>query len=330
MRLSPNVIRQLELFRPSEDTHRGSLVWLLGANVTTAGGAASPPLGRAPADERLRDPRAARRGARARRTAEPDSGGRLDAAGGAAAVPRRSATRSDWRACSTARRLPPSWSRPERGARVRGRRRGWHGPQTNRATNRSKGFQVSLRTAYFPFRCVPVRVASSRPPAEASDEETAAGRALLLSAVDAEARSGAPRPPPRSLTPRASPSWRRRARRSRRRSGTRGFFPSCANTIRWAPGLRRGADGVGSRKTLFKNVVASRAATAKLGYVTVALVEHLIEPRTGPRAPHDWVRSARTRARGLCGTTRRRCWPRRRERARERHVRAWRPPGAIS
>ena len=38
MKLSPNVIRQLELLRSSENTHKGSLLWLLGANAVTPGG----------------------------------------------------------------------------------------------------------------------------------------------------------------------------------------------------------------------------------------------------------------------------------------------------
>ena len=38
MRLSPNVIRQLELLRSSDNTYKGSLLWLLSANVVTAQG----------------------------------------------------------------------------------------------------------------------------------------------------------------------------------------------------------------------------------------------------------------------------------------------------
>jgi DNA mismatch repair protein MSH3 len=79
MRLSPNVIRQLELFRSSEDTHRGSLVWLLSANALTAGGAR---LCRSWVAHPLTDAREIRERLGAVRelaeTAEPDSGGRLE------------------------------------------------------------------------------------------------------------------------------------------------------------------------------------------------------------------------------------------------------------
>ena len=74
------------------------------------------------------------------------------------------------------------------------------------------------------------------------------------------------------------------------------FFPSCANSSSaGAPRRRRRR----RRRRLAKNAsfkknarVASRAAIpAKLGYVTVALVEHLIElPDTAEGVPHDWVR----------------------------------------
>ena len=79
MRLSPNVIRQLELFRSSEDNHRGSLVWLLSANALTAGGAR---LCRSWVAHPLTDAREIRERLDAVRelaeTAEPDSGGRLE------------------------------------------------------------------------------------------------------------------------------------------------------------------------------------------------------------------------------------------------------------
>ena len=112
VRLSPNVIRQLELFRSSEDTHRGSLVWLLGANAITAGGArllrrwvAHPLTSVCAIRERLDAVR------ELAETAEPDSGGRLTRCRRRCGGDDGAGDAEPGRGVHAARRLPPSWSR---------------------------------------------------------------------------------------------------------------------------------------------------------------------------------------------------------------------------
>ena len=341
VRLSPNVIRQLELFRSSEDTHRGSLVWLLGANAITAGA-----RGFSAAGSRTRRRASARsasgstRCASSPRRPSPTQAGawtrcRRRCGGIAGAGDAERYLARVFHGTATPAELVAALSavRAFAGAVAEMAQKR---PQTNRADESLEGLSGVTSHGVFPVSdaspCASLLL--RRLLAEAATQETVATCASLLSAVDAEAARarGAPRPPPRSSrTPRASPSWRRRARRSRRRSGP---GRTSSRVARTAPSAGRpsdgaaGADGAGSRKTppLKKTLVASRAAIpAKLGYVTVALVEHLIElPDTAEGVPHDWVRVSTNKSKKGCavppagGAGARAAL----ERARERHVRA--------
>ena len=109
MRLTPNVLRQLEILQSAEGAHRGSLLWLMGSNAVTAAGGrllrrwiAHPLTGRAAIEARLEAV------AELRDEAEEGGGGAL-----AGLVPALRAspaaareTRKVPAACSTERRRP--------------------------------------------------------------------------------------------------------------------------------------------------------------------------------------------------------------------------------
>ena len=340
MRLSPNVIRQLELFRSSEDTHRGSLVWLLGANAITAGGAR---LLRRWVAHPLTSVRAIRERLDAVRelaeTAEPDSGGRLDAL---PAALRRYHGAGDaerylarvFHGTATPAELVAALSavRAFAGAVAEMAQKG---PQTNRADESLEGLSGGTSHGVFPVSdaspCASLLL--RRLLAEASDEETAATCASLLSAVDAEAARSGRATPATALKPDAArfPELEKtRAAVAEAVRDLEGLLPELREQLirGGASDGAAGADGAGSRMTppLKKTLVASRAAIpAKLGYVTVALVEHLIElPDTAEGVPHDWVRVSTNKSKKVVRYHPPAVLARAAalERARERHVRA--------
>lgn len=340
MRLSPNVIRQLELFRSSEDTHRGSLVWLLGANAITAGGArllrrwvAHPLTSVCAIRERLDAVR------ELAETAEPDSGGRLDAL---PAALRRYHGAGDaerylarvFHGTATPAELVAALSavRAFAGAVAEMAQKG---PQTNRADESLEGLSGGTSHGVFPVSdaspCASLLL--RRLLAEASDEETAATCASLLSAVDAEAARSGRATPATALKPDAArfPELEKtRAAVAEAVRDLEGLLPELREQLirGGASDGAAGADGAGSRMTppLKKTLVASRAAIpAKLGYVTVALVEHLIElPDTAEGVPHDWVRVSTNKSKKVVRYHPPAVLARAAalERARERHVRA--------
>ena len=340
MRLSPNVIRQLELFRSSEDTHRGSLVWLLGANAITAGGAR---LLRRWVAHPLTSVRAIRERLDAVRelaeTAEPDSGGRLDALPAAlrryhgAGDAERNLARV-FHGTATPAELVAALSavRAFAGAVAEMAQKG---PQTNRADESLEGPSGGTSHGVFPVSdaspCASLLL--RRLLAEASDEETAATCASLLSAVDAEAARSGRATPATALKPDAArfPELEKtRAAVAEAVRDLEGLLPELREQLirGGASDGAAGADGAGSRMTppLKKTLVASRAAIpAKLGYVTVALVEHLIElPDTAEGVPHDWVRVSTNKSKKVVRYHPPAVLARAAalERARERHVRA--------
>ena len=340
MRLSPNVIRQLELFRSSEDTHRGSLVWLLGANAITAGGAR---LLRRWVAHPLTSVRAIRERLDAVRelaeTAEPDSGGRLDALPAAlrryhgAGDAERNLARV-FHGTATPAELVAALSavRAFAGAVAEMAQRG---PQTNRADESLEGPSGGTSHGVFPVSDASPRASLllRRLLAEASDEETAATCASLLSAVDAEAARSGRATPATALKPDAArfPELEKtRAAVAEAVRDLEGLLPELREQLirGGASDGAAGADGAGSRMTppLKKTLVASRAAIpAKLGYVTVALVEHLIElPDTAEGVPHDWVRVSTNKSKKVVRYHPPAVLARAAalERARERHVRA--------
>ena len=340
MRLSPNVIRQLELFRSSEDTHRGSLVWLLGANAITAGGArllrrwvAHPLTSVCAIRERLDAVR------ELAETAEPDSGGRLDAL---PAALRRYHGAGDaerylarvFHGTATPAELVAALSavRAFAGAVAEMAQKG---PQTNRADESLEGLSGGTSHGVFPVSDASPRASLllRRLLAEASDEETAATCASLLSAVDAEAARSGRATPATALKPDAArfPELEKtRAAVAEAVRDLEGLLPELREQLirGGASDGAAGADGAGSRMTppLKKTLVASRAAIpAKLGYVTVALVEHLIElPDTAEGVPHDWVRVSTNKSKKVVRYHPPAVLARAAalERARERHVRA--------
>ena len=340
MRLSPNVIRQLELFRSSEDTHRGSLVWLLGANAITAGGAR---LLRRWVAHPLTSVRAIRERLDAVRelaeTAEPDSGGRLDALPAAlrryhgAGDAERNLARV-FHGTATPAELVAALSavRAFAGAVAEMAQRG---PQTNRADESLEGPSGGTSHGVFPVSDASPRASLllRRLLAEASDEEAAATCASLLSAVDAEAARSGRATPATALKPDAArfPELEKtRAAVAEAVRDLEGLLPELREQLirGGASDGAAGADGAGSRMTppLKKTLVASRAAIpAKLGYVTVALVEHLIElPDTAEGVPHDWVRVSTNKSKKVVRYHPPAVLARAAalERARERHVRA--------
>ena len=332
MRLSPNVIRQLELFRSSEDTHRGSLVWLLGANAITAGGAR---LVRRWVAHPLTSVRAIRERLDAVRelaeTAEPDSGGRLDAL---PAALRRCHGAGDaerylarvFHGTATPAELVTALSavRAFAGAVAEMAQKSL---QTNRdALEGPSGGSASPCASLLLRRLL----------AEASDEEVAATCESLLSAVDAEAARSGRATPATALKPDAArfPELEKtRAAVAEAVRDLEGLLPELREQLirggaRGSDGAA-GADGAGSppftkkKKTL---PAASRAAIpATLGYVTVALVEHLIElPDTAEGVPHDWVRVSTNKSKKVVRYHPPAVLARAAalERARERHARA--------
>ena len=340
MRLSPNVIRQLELFRSSEDTHRGSLVWLLGANAITAGGAR---LLRRWVAHPLTSVRAIRERLDAVRelaeTAEPDSGGRLDAL---PAALRRYHGAGDaerylarvFHGTATPAELVAALSavRAFAGAVAEMAQKG---PQTNRADESLEGPSGGTSHGVFPVSDASPRASLllRRLLAEASDEDVAATCASLLSAVDAEAARSGRATPATALKPDAArfPELEKtRAAVAEAVRDLEGLLPELREQLirGGASDGAAGADGAGSRMTppLKKTLVASRAAIpAKLGYVTVALVEHLIElPDTAEGVPHDWVRVSTNKSKKVVRYHPPAVLARAAalERARERHVRA--------
>ena len=340
MRLSPNVIRQLELFRSSEDTHRGSLVWLLGANAITAGGAR---LLRRWVAHPLTSVRAIRERLDAVRelaeTAEPDSGGRLDALPAAlrryhgAGDAERNLARV-FHGTATPAELVAALSavRAFAGAVAEMAQKG---PQTNRADESLEGLSGGTSHGVFPVSDASPRASLllRRLLAEASDEDVAATCASLLSAVDAEAARSGRATPATALKPDAArfPELEKtRAAVAEAVRDLEGLLPELREQLirGGASDGAAGADGAGSRMTppLKKTLVASRAAIpAKLGYVTVALVEHLIElPDTAEGVPHDWVRVSTNKSKKVVRYHPPAVLARAAalERARERHVRA--------
>ena len=340
MRLSPNVIRQLELFRSSEDTHRGSLVWLLGANAITAGGAR---LLRRWVAHPLTSVRAIRERLDAVRelaeTAEPDSGGRLDALPAAlrryhgAGDAERNLARV-FHGTATPAELVAALSavRAFAGAVAEMAQKGL---QTNRADESLEGPSGGTSHGVFPVSDASPRASLllRRLLAEASDEEAAATCASLLSAVDAEAARSGRATPATALKPDAArfPELEKtRAAVAEAVRDLEGLLPELREQLirGGASDGAAGADGAGSRMTppLKKTLVASRAAIpAKLGYVTVALVEHLIElPDTAEGVPHDWVRVSTNKSKKVVRYHPPAVLARAAalERARERHVRA--------
>lgn len=333
MRLSPNVIRQLELFRSSEDTHRGSLVWLLGANAITAGGAR---LVRRWVAHPLTSVRAIRERLDAVRelaeTAEPDSGGRLDAL---PAALRRCHGAGDaerylarvFHGTATPAELVTALSAVRAFAGAVAEMAKTKSLQTNRdALEGPSGGSASPCASLLLRRLL----------AEASDEEVAATCESLLSAVDAEAARSGRATPATALKPDAArfPELEKtRAAVAEAVRDLEGLLPELREQLirGGASGSdgAAGADGAGSppftkkKKTL---PAASRAAIpATLGYVTVALVEHLIElPDTAEGVPHDWVRVSTNKSKKVVRYHPPAVLARAAalERARERHARA--------
>jgi DNA mismatch repair protein MSH3 len=132
---------------------------------------------------------------------------------------------------------------------------------------------------------------------EACDPHVAATCASLLSAVDAEAARAGRATPATALKPDDT--------RFPELEGTRKAVADAVRDLNdLLPELRdalvRGAEnttssGAGKQKTLSARGGATKGAVslvpARLGYVTVALVEHLIElPESLEGVPHDWVR----------------------------------------
>ena len=191
----------------------------------------------------------------------------------------------------------------ECGARVRGRRRGMaqKGPQTNRADESLEGLSGVTSRGVFPVSdaspCASLLL--RRLPRRRATGGRGGACASLLSAVDAVAAPRGRATPATALKPDAArfPELEKtRAAVAEAVRDLEGLLPELREQLirGGASDGAAGADGAGSRKTppLKKTLVASRAAIpAKLGYVTVALVEHLIElPDTAEGVPHDWVR----------------------------------------
>ena len=307
MRLSPNVIRQLELFRSSEDTHRGSLVWLLGANAVTAGGAR---LCRRWVAHPLTDVGAIRERLAAVRelkdAAEPDSGGRLD---GLTAALRR--CHGD-RAGDAERYL----------ARV------FHGTATPAEL-------VSALSAVRAFADAVVEITDSAGPdasiesdatrrllAEARDPQVVATCASLLGAVDAEAARSGRATPATALKPddaRFPELSQTRAAVADAVRSLDDLLPELRDALVRKKDPRDAVFGSGPRNA------HSLALPARLEYVTVALVEHLIElPDTTENVPHDWVRVSTNKSKKVVRYHPPAVLERAAalERARERHTRA--------
>ena len=304
MRLSPNVIRQLELFRSSEDAHRGSLVWLLSANALTAGGAR---LCRSWVAHPLTDAREIRERLGAVRelaeTAEPDSGGRLETL--TAALRRCHGAKNAGDAERYLARVFHGTATPAELVAALGSISAFAGAvaeMAERAKARDDESPPPSRPdAVYENETDDLGLSSlcasrllRRLLFEACDPHVAATCASLLSAVDAEAARAGRATPATALKPDDA--------RFPELEGTRNAVADAVRDLDdLLPELRdalvRGAEtfsGAGKQKTLSSRGGATRAHSlvpARLGYVTVALVEHLIElPESLEGVPHDWVR----------------------------------------
>ena len=304
MRLSPNVIRQLELFRSSEDNHRGSLVWLLSANALTAGGAR---LCRSWVAHPLTDAREIRERLDAVRelaeTAEPDSGGRLETL--TAALRRCHGAKNAGDAERYLARVFHGTATPAELVLALGSISAFAGAVTEmaerakaQAGDESHENENENETDDLGLSSLCQSRLLRRLLFEACDPHVAATCASLLSAVDAEAARAGRATPATALKPDDT--------RFPELEGTRkAVADAIADLNDLLPELRdalvRGAEnttvsGAGKQKTLSAKLGgATKGAVslvpACLGYVTVALVEHLIElPESLEGVPHDWVR----------------------------------------
>ena len=283
MRLSPNVLRQLEILRSAEGAHRGSLLWLMGSNAVTAAGGrllrrwvAHPLTGRAAIEARLEAV------AELREEAEEGGGGAL--AGLAPAL-----RKSHGGAAGDAERYL---------ARV------FHGTATPAelvaALTAVRDFAASVddmrRAAKngggedgddFQFGDVASAAALRGLLGEAADPAVSEICRALLSAVDVEAVREGKATPATALLPDAErfPELERtRDAVAEARRELDDLLPALRQKL--VDGAKRSGAGAGAGAGAKGTQLAPR-----LAYITVAQVEHLIElPDTLPGVPTTWTR----------------------------------------
>ena len=283
MALSPNVIRQLEMLRSSEGTHRGSLLWLMGSNAATAAGGrlmrrwvAHPLKDRDAIEDRLAAV------TELRDEAEESAGGRLEKLGaalrrsygaGAGGDVERYLARVFHGTATPAELVTALTSIVDFAASVEDMRQGLAGREG--AGIAGAGIDALARSSL-------VRELLTA----AADPETVEVCRRLLAAVDSQAARST-RPAGGSPVAVLHPD----AERFPEVEVTRAAIADAERALdELLPALRQKLVD-GATKGGGKGKGGGMQLVPRLAYITVAQVEHLIElPDTLPGVPVSWVR----------------------------------------
>lgn len=287
MRLTPNVLRQLEILRSAEGAHRGSLLWLMGSNAVTAAGGrllrrwvAHPLTGRAAIEARLEAV------AELREEAEEGGGGALaglapalrKSHGGAAGDAERYLARVFHGTATPAELVAALTAVRDFSASVNDMRR---------AAKNGGGGGEDGDDFDFDFGDVASAAALRGLLGEAADPAVSEICRALLSAVDVEAARGGKATPATALLPDAErfPELERtRDAVAEARRELDDLLPALRQKL--VDGAKRSGAGAGAGA-----VAKGMQLAPRLAYITVAQVEHLIElPDTLPGVPTTWTR----------------------------------------
>ena len=247
MRLTPNVLRQLEILQSAEGAHRGSLLWLMGSNAVTAAGGrllrrwiAHPLTGRAAIEARLEAV------AELRDEAEEGGGGALAGLvpalrashGGAAGDAERYLARVFHGTATPAELVAALAAVRDFAASVNGMRRG----AVFGAKLENTSSTPMTQTPRDEFGEVAKATALRELLGEAADPAVSEVCRALLSAVDVEAARGVRRRPRRRCcrTRDGSLNWRGRAAPSPRGARWTSYSPRSAKTRRRRREMCRG------------------------------------------------------------------------------------------
>ena len=288
MRLTPNVLRQLEILQSAEGAHRGSLLWLMGSNAVTAAGGrllrrwiAHPLTGRAAIEARLEAV------AELRDEAEEGGGGALAGLvpalrashGGAAGDAERYLARVFHGTATPAELVAALAAVRDFAASVNGMRRG---AEFGAKLENTSSTPIT-QTPPDEFGKVAKATALRELLGEAADPAVSEVCRALLSAVDVEAARGGKATPATALLPNAErfPELERtRGAVADARRALDELLPALRQKL--VDGAERCVAGAGAK---------GMSLAPRLAYVTVAQVEHLIElPDTLPGVPTTWTR----------------------------------------
>ena len=286
MRLTPNVLRQLEILQSAEGAHRGSLLWLMGSNAVTAAGGrllrrwiAHPLTGRAAIEARLEAV------AELRDEAEEGGGGALAGLvpalrashGGAAGDAERYLARVFHGTATPAELVAALAAVRDFAASVNGMRRG---AEFGAKLENTSSTPVT-QTPWDEFGEVAKATALRELLGEAADPAVSEVCRALLSAVDVEAARGGKATPATALLPTPTPELERtRGAVADARRAMDELLPALRQKL--VDGAERCVAGAGAK---------GKSLAPRLAYVTVAQVEHLIElPDTLPGVPTTWTR----------------------------------------